>query len=196
MHPIGKLIIFLCLVVIISSVVIKSEDNSNSERYSATNLAKTTSQLKSESAISKLQLKSKIDLKGPWQCELIKENKSQIFIRDKKIKVEYIATDLTKTVLINEKGLHSFDSKTKSGTLITGVNQYLDLYSNLSSLLPETTVLGAVGVFLSEDFAKKDSIDSLLKTCEKKEFDYQVFELPSGIKFQETKIEDFLNSNK
>jgi len=191
----SKATIVIPIVVIIIALVLKliSLDDKNVNKQlpivkSSINI--TPRSIKTSPKIASSP--AKIDLKGPWVCDIKLDSASvSSFIKNKNIYVRYKEKNKTSYFLVKKDCIYNWEKNKFSGKKTCGISLYLDLFDQLSKNT-SLSINMLMNFFPKSEMQKLiSSNEGKLKTedvCQKKKVKDEVFKLPKNILFKRMEI--------
>lgn len=125
----------------------------------------------------------KVDLKGPWKCDLSYQNsKITASIKDRKIYAELVDTKGLEVYLVTNDCLYHYVKNAKTGEKTCGINSWLtmaDVFINFSGIGGLIPLLGQLNNSSLNDSLKNADLQNIAKSCVKQDIADTIFTVPN-----------------
>jgi hypothetical protein len=173
----AKIVFFIPLAIIIGLFLKFNQEKPTKQNVGLISPAPTIKKM-----ITPTASKNKIDLKGPFVCQInTSEASISAFIEKQKVFAQLKEKGAVKNYLFSGDCLYSWEEKKYTGEKICGLGQYLTLFNNLSSFNFDLVNQLAGNKIPLKEF----SINQLFSQCRKEEIiNKEIFKLPSLVIFK------------
>lgn len=185
-YNISRLVIAIPLLLLIVGISVKFMNFSSPTPATRVAQLPTPSPQQNEFVDNVIQKSSaeeiKIDLQGPWFCNIETPNQINVWIQNKNVKAEFKEVNQINTALVNGDCLYRWSSTEKGGKKMCGLSQYFPLFQILSQLKVVNTdtfatiipALSISGMNINTNVA-----NALMKSCKRQEIPNSVFTIPN-----------------
>lgn len=188
-HILSRIIVVFAIVVLITGLVIRFNQNKPTIQSFITNL-KPTIVIPSEKSITETISTSaaELNLKGPFVCNYSSPGVIvSAFVKDNNAYGKLEQQTKTTFFLLKRDCIYSWTKSSTEGEKLCGLSPYISIFGQMpiANLLGNSQLLSLAGGF----GINQSMIPSIFDTCKKQEMkDEVVFKLPVKVIFKEKKI--------